>query len=295
MNHRIHLLSCSACHRQLDVTLLEIGDEVQCVCDRVLIVGPPREVTVRGLSCGHCGGVIGPADETCSYCRAALSVEDRKETTLCPCCATRLPNDSRHCKSCGVELRAAAVPALPRDGACPSCAGRLRVHLLEAAEVIECANGCGGLWCGREMFQRLQRDAQRAAPCGVADAESLQRARAQVVPDGARSQYLPCLTCGELMQRRHFRHANRPSGIVLDVCRDHGVWFDPDELAGALAFVRAQELARSGLGGGELPLGTGRPDRPAPGGVDAFAPRRRPLVAEIVDALGAIFSFSLFD
>ena len=249
MNRRIHLLSCSDCHRQLDVTNLELGDEVRCVCDEVLIVGAPKEVTIRGLSCGRCGGAVSATDEDCSYCSAHLSPTDRLETTLCPLCAERLPSDSMHCKACGVELRASAVPALPREGACPRCDGRLRVHLLPNAEVVECAEGCGGLWCTRETFERLQKDARRAAATGSAAAPAEERQTSLGAPEGAKRQYVPCLTCGELMQRRMFRHDGRGSGIVLDVCRDHGVWFDAEELSHALAFVRSSLRTNSGLDG----------------------------------------------
>jgi Zn-finger nucleic acid-binding protein len=246
---RIHLLSCGSCKRQLDVTALAVGDEVQCVCDAVLVVGPPKEVTIRGLSCGHCGGVIEENANACSYCSATLSAEDRKETTLCPICATRLPTDSRHCKACGVHLRAAAVPPIPRDGKCPRCDGALRVHLLEHAEIVECAGegGCGGMWCSRETFERLQQHARQAASSGEVVAPAAPSIYSLGAPEGAKRQYVQCLTCGDFMQRRQFRHENRATGIVLDVCRDHGVWFDRDELEGALQFVRSQVRASSGL------------------------------------------------
>ncbi|MEE2941082.1 MAG: hypothetical protein VX460_11895 [Planctomycetota bacterium] len=250
MNRRIHLLSCGACRRQLDVTNLGLGDEVQCVCGEVLVVGVPKEVTIRGLSCGQCGGVVSAEDEDCSYCGAHLSLADRLETTLCPLCAERLPNDSMHCKACGVELRVSAVPALPREGACPRCDdGRLRVHLLPNAEVVECSDGCGGLWCTRETFERLQKDARHAAATGAATTPTEEVRTSLGAPDGAKRQYVPCLTCGELMQRRMFRHDGRGSGIVLDVCRDHGVWFDAEELSSALAFVRSSVRGNSGLDG----------------------------------------------
>lgn len=249
MNTRIQLLSCDHCRRQLDVTNLEVGDEVQCVCDRVLVVGPPKEVTVRGHACGHCGGTISAADEDCSYCGAHLSPADRVETTICPVCATRLPNDSAHCKACGVELRAAAIPPIPRDGKCPRCDGKLRVHLTERAELIECSDGCGGIWCSRETFERLQRDSRRAAATGASDAPAEEIKTSLGAPAGAKRQYVPCPTCGDLMQRRMFRHEGRGSGIVLDVCRDHGVWFDADELQSALAFVRSSVRANAGLDG----------------------------------------------
>ena len=290
MNRRIHLLSCGDCRRQLDVTDLELGDEVQCVCGRVLAVGAPQEVTIRGLSCGHCGGAVSATDENCSYCGAHLSPTDRLETTLCPLCAERLPNDSMHCKACGVELRASAVPALPREGACPRCDGRLRVHLLPNAEVVECADGCGGLWCTRETFERLQKDARHAAATGATAAPAEEVPASLGAPDGAKRQYVPCLTCGQLMQRRMFRHDGRGSGIVLDVCRDHGVWFDADELSHALAFVRSSVRASSGLDGSRGSSQPGAASRRAvgPGFVNRRPgqPSRTPRSSALGDAAG---------
>ncbi len=306
MNTRIHLLSCSKCRRQLDVTRLEVGDEVQCVCDTVLIVGPPKEVTVRGTACGHCGGVIGSDDPDCMYCGAALSAADRQATTLCPVCAVRLPNDSRHCNGCGVELRASALPPLPRDGACPRCDGQLRVHLLPEAEVIECGGECGGLWCSREAFERMQSNARHAATTGQVVAPEAVFQRSMGAPPSAKRQYVPCLCCSDLMQRRMFRYENRPSGVVLDVCKDHGVWFDKGELESTLSFVRAHLRASSGLdGAGHLvrdyaaengQVAAATQDLPRDGRAKMFeAPRKRSLTTDLMDALGTIFSFSLFD
>lgn len=242
---RIHLLACDRCRRQLDVSALHVGDDVMCVCGNELVVGPPKIVTVRGLACKRCGGTVGESDTACPYCKAALNAEDKITSTLCPACATRIPNDSRHCKACGVRLRAAAVPALPPEGKCPRCDGELRVHLFEDAELIECADeqGCGGIWCTRETFERMKER--------VARLETPSPPRVQppsVIYDGPSNgrAYLPCLTCGELMQRRQFMHANRPSRVVIDVCKNHGVWFDRDELQAILRFI--SDNRASGLG-----------------------------------------------
>ena len=40
---------------------------------------------------------------------------------------------------------------------------------------------------------------------------------------------------------RLFQYAGR-SGIQLDICGGHGIWFDPDELAHAMTFVRSGGL-----------------------------------------------------
>ena len=248
---RIHLLACGHCKRQLDVTALELGDEVQCVCDAVHVVGEPRLVQVRGLACGRCGGVLGEGDTECSFCNAALAPEERHQTTLCPVCATRLPNDSHHCNKCGVSLRIAAVPALPKDGSCPRCKGDLRVHLMEDAEVIECGgpNGCHGMWCSRDTFERLIQNVRQAVRDGAigrpVDPLNPPPLRPPSYDPAAMEGYVACLTCGEFMARRQFRHEGKPSRIVIDVCRDHGVWFDALELEGVLAFIR-KELTDAG-------------------------------------------------
>lgn len=240
---RIHLLACGHCKRQLDVTALELGDEVQCVCDTVHVVGEPKLVQVRGLACGRCGGVLGEGDTSCSFCKAALAPEEREKTTLCPVCAMRLPNESNHCNRCGVSLRIAAVPAIPRGGHCPRCKEDLRVHLLEDSEVFECGSdgGCGGMWCSRETFERLMQNVRRAVHEGSVGSPKVElEPPAPQPPSYTTESYVPCLTCGELMARRQFRHEGRPSRVVIDVCRDHGVWFDKDELQAILGFIRKE-------------------------------------------------------
>jgi Zn-finger nucleic acid-binding protein len=44
------------------------------------------------------------------------------------------------------------------------------------------------------------------------------------------------------MNRQAF---GRISGVVVDVCREHGVWFDPGELGEVLAFVERGGLTRA--------------------------------------------------
>lgn len=301
MNQRIHLLSCAKCRRQLDVSRLEPGDEVQCVCDAVLIVGQPKIVMIRGTACGRCGGAIGSDDPDCRYCGSELSAVDREETTLCPVCAVRLPNDSKHCKGCGVELRGSSLPPLPKDGQCPRCKGRLRVHLLPEAELIECAGECGGLWCGRDTFEKLQATARHAAYTGQVVAPEHVMQRPSVAPDSSQPAYIACLTCDDLMQRRMFKYENRQSGVVLDVCRNHGLWFDRGELESSLAFVRSHLRTGTGIDAIDAPrrdvnVGTMSPAARRKAGFEAFKPeRRRSIGFEIKAIIDSILSFSLFD
>jgi len=50
-----------------------------------------------------------------------------------------------------------------------------------------------------------------------------------------RVRYLKCPCCGTLMSRSNF---SKCSGVVIDTCREHGVWFDRDELVRIVRFIR---------------------------------------------------------
>src|SRR5260370_1788 len=54
------------------------------------------------------------------------------------------------------------------------------------------------------------------------------------------SQYCP--QCGSVMNRINFA---RCSGVIVDVCKGHGTWFDHDELREILEFIRGGGLELS--------------------------------------------------
>ena len=51
--------------------------------------------------------------------------------------------------------------------------------------------------------------------------------------------YVPCPVCAKLMNRVNFA---RSSGVILDICKADGVWFDREELRRVVEFVRAGGL-----------------------------------------------------
>lgn len=237
----MRLALCTACRRQLNVSGLAPGVELRCVCGAEVRVGHPRELTVEGLACGHCGAPVGRRDERCGHCSAGLSERDRVESLLCPGCLTRLPEDSRHCKACGIGLRPQAITALRAEAHCPACRGALQVRLCDDFDVVECG-GCHGVWVPDATLKVLSARAASgqlallAAPTPVSEhsvPEELARDRG----------YVPCVTCGQLMHRRQYRHAGRASGVVVDHCKDHGAWFDAGELAAILRFVAEAPFA----------------------------------------------------
>jgi Zn-finger nucleic acid-binding protein len=47
-------------------------------------------------------------------------------------------------------------------------------------------------------------------------------------------EYVPCPDCRQLMNRKNFGNV---SGVLVDVCKPHGVWFDTGELGRIIRFV----------------------------------------------------------
>ena len=226
------LIACPACARQYDVTGVPVGNRVRCACDAILHAGTGGSLEVRALHCSHCAGDVLAEEQNCRWCGAKLSAADRRETTLCPKCGARIEDHAQHCRACGVAIAPQALTPLPADKACPRCAGELQIRSLGVADVIECS-ACGGLWVTARVFEAVCRDAERRLDTFLLEPGAASSPAAP--PD---QRYIPCFACGELMNRRAFRHGERPSGVVVDYCRGHGVWLDRDELERIVAFVR---------------------------------------------------------
>ena len=70
------------------------------------------------------------------------------------------------------------------------------------------------------------------------------RARAGKIEREHDIRYLKCPMCHQHMNRTNF---GKNSGIVVDVCKLHGTWFDADELTGAVLFVANGGRATEGV------------------------------------------------
>jgi len=103
----------------------------------------------------------------------------------------------------------------------------------------ECEH-CSGLWLEVAAFERIcsNREEQAAVLGGASMAP---QAQTHSITETVR--YVPCPQCGQLMNRINFA---RCSGVVVDVCKGHGTWFDRDELREIVEFIRrgGLDLAR---------------------------------------------------
>jgi Zn-finger nucleic acid-binding protein len=145
---------------------------------------------------------------------------------------------SRHCPRCGargerVELKAQA--ARP----CPRCRAQMKTVALGAAALRECER-CGGLWVDASAFEQICADREQQAAVLGAPLAKLEGAGNST--DAGKVRYVPCPECGQLMNRINFA---RCSGVVIDICKQHGTWFDRDELQRIIEFIRAGGLSAS--------------------------------------------------
>jgi Zn-finger nucleic acid-binding protein len=104
-------------------------------------------------------------------------------------------------------------------------------------DIMEC-QACGGLWLDHAVFEQLGASRERqGAMLGALPAPSAPPVVALEVV-----QYRPCPACAQRMNRVNYA---KRSGVVLDVCKGHGLWFDKDELRRVLAFVAEGGLDRA--------------------------------------------------
>ena len=117
----------------------------------------------------------------------------------------------------------------PALSPCPRCRGRLSIKRYLDADVVECLQCCG-LFLSKQMVEMLD------GPFGGAFRIAFPRRPA---PEMGPVSYIPCLACGTRMNRKVFAQI---SGVIVDVCKEHGVWFDAGEVAAIVAFIDAGGL-----------------------------------------------------
>ena len=180
------------------------------------------------LNCPMCGAAAACDSIQCAHCQAQLA------TVACPACFGMLFLGSKYCPHCGAKAaRNDATTDAVRS--CPTCRIDLQAVTLGAAEIQECPQ-CAGVWVDVETLQKICADhEQQAAVLGGATPDPLANPTATL----EQVRYRRCPDCQTLMNRANFSDR---SGIIIDVCRGHGTWFDREELRRIVEFIRAGGL-----------------------------------------------------
>ena len=195
----------------------------------------PGRSTISAFNCPNCGAAASGDSTRCPYCLSALAVK------ICAACYGAVSVTMKHCPHCGAEMtNTGGVPA--PELRCPRCACPLEARAVGAHTLHACGR-CGGMWVDRISFQDIcSREEEQEAVLGYAPPEPVVTEGIEGVKGGKPRVYIPCPVCGKLMNHKNFATS---SGVVLDWCRDHGSWFDRQELHRIVSFIRGGGMRRA--------------------------------------------------
>jgi len=220
------ILACPACDSRYDVTGHAIGQKFRCRCGEMMTL--ERVPDAGELSCPHCGAGVAPTASACAYCNHELLLK------ACPRCLTRVFHGHKHCPECGSELDIAATSDAPSERTCPRCERGLHARKVGETDciVVDECGACFGVFLDHIAIKRVITDRARARAEALLGA--LPRAEIRAIPASGQKMYLKCPICHIVMNRKLFATG---AGVIVDVCRTHGTFFDVGELPQIIEFV----------------------------------------------------------
>ena len=166
----------------------------------------------------------------------------------CPCCAAPIPTHGVVCTYCGhridVDLQGSSRSIVENDLyslQCPDCELSLEPLIIESnngtnggsLSVNRCSR-CLGLFVQRSILDTILATKVRQ-PSDI-DYQLLANLENSNRSSSRSWRYRPCPVCRSLMNRK--LHGKR-SGVIVDSCRDHGLWLDAGELRQLMEWTRA--------------------------------------------------------
>ena len=181
------------------------------------------------MNCPSCGAPVTAGATQCEHCGARLAM------VACPSCFGMVFEGDKFCPHCGAAIARAEVDT-EKTELCPRCRVNMQAVVIGKTNLRECPK-CEGIWADTASLQKIYEDREEQAAV-LGDAAPL--------PDDnqweANIHYLPCPICNKLMNRVNFAHC---SHVVVNVCREHGTWFDKDQLRRIVEFIRGGGMDRA--------------------------------------------------
>lgn len=226
------ILACSGCDGRYDVTGYPVGQQFRCRCGTINTLEAPGKQAGL-LSCPNCGADVAPTATDCSHCNSHLLLK------ACPRCLSRVFHGHKHCPDCGAELSLAAAKETTEERSCPRCESVMSARLVADVVVDECMS-CRGLFLDQVAIKRVVTDREQAR------AEALLGSLpTTVMADRPEKQsgklYIKCPVCKVVMNRKLF---GAGAGVIVDVCRSHGTFFDVGELPVIINYVQQGGLEK---------------------------------------------------
>jgi len=164
------------------------------------------------MDCSNCGAPLPPQSNICPFCKTLNDTDLRAVRR-----DVRSGGETqRKCPHCDVNLRAVYVG-------------------VDGGFVVDRCCECMGIFFDPGEIEVLSE----AAVAGVYEVD-LQRltaiAEEETVAVDRPVRYISCPICGKFMNRKNY---GSRSGVVVDECRDHGIWLDAGELGQLLKWIKA--------------------------------------------------------
>ena len=179
-----------------------------------------------------CGAAAATDAIRCEHCGARLA------TVACSSCFGMMFLGQKFCPHCGAKADRKDDSESAQPSPCPRCRSNMEAVVIGSSKVRECPK-CEGIWTDTETLRQICTDQEKqAAVLGMPN----QLPTNEGVEIEKQIRYLRCPVCRDMMNRINFANF---SGVIVDVCRLHGTWFDRDELRRIVEFIRAGGMDRA--------------------------------------------------
>ncbi|HEY1960725.1 MAG TPA: zf-TFIIB domain-containing protein [Polyangiaceae bacterium] len=172
------------------------------------------------MSCQYCGAPIERSTETSVTCSFCGRVNDPLPARV------EVPVPVQVVQNVVQVIGPAAAEA--REVRCPQCRKRLFTASVKDAELNACA-GCGGIWVRNASARRVLSNPEPIF------AEMATRAGDNAQNRATHAEDRVCPECPAVLDKV------RSHGIELDVCEEHGTWFDAFELSTLVRILRGEQ------------------------------------------------------
>ena len=225
-------IQCPGCASTYDVSGRPAGTLMTCHCGETFGFSHKLSAPVA-FQCPGCGAHADPGAGRCTYCDRVL------KSVCCPQCFTLLAEGEKYCVQCGTGVSAPAL-VVHRNGEtalpCPRCSVALTASLA-GDHLFDRCDRCGGIWAHHLAIAAVF--AERGQRYSVAD--WLQRVS---LPDSVNTNQAAPARCPDCEQTLHRQAVKGRTGVVIDACNDHGIWFDYRELRGIVGLPRRPRQRR---------------------------------------------------
>ncbi len=161
----------------------------------------------------------------------------------CDFCSAPLVANSQFCRYCGscndVDLKGHvefSVPAESSQYPCPHCLYTLtfiQLNVGNGYRVARCQS-CLGIFLERCILERLLEETP--SPANSINLQQLRAINLDRFSSYHPVKYIRCPVCLSFMNRSNFAYR---SGVIVDICRDHGIWLDAGEILQLIEWKKA--------------------------------------------------------